>query len=257
MSKGRDKQALVGFCRARPGRLRPAAQSDTPALDMVHLAYVAPPVPPPEKAKLRSSTPMLVASASAPHRCRRLAAWAGVGLGMAASIALGIWIGQHGWHAAPGQPTLLVVQPAQLPAIPNHANALAAAPSPVSASVPLPEAAPRPSQTRTDVPGSKQPERRPADPLLGPPHRTSHRRAHTPSRVEAGKPTTPERSLREWENRYVRSSQDGQAPQAASNLEDQVGSRPPPYIGVFVTDADGVRTFRRFASPRDDASPTQ
>lgn len=206
------------------------------------------------------SRPMLSSLYDASPR-KRLAAVAGIGLGMAACVALTIWAGEGSKPVAlPSQQAMLVVEQ---PVVPKTAVAAAPEAKPVDADVPAP-AAPVAQPTPADVPmpEAQQPPATtqeadvPAVPLpAGPPSvlpssptnpvKTAGRKA-TPAQqrlTAARAPVFSAGSVTAWEDPYPPPSRDWRPfapPQAVSDPPDQ----PKSYIGTYATDANGTRAFR-------------
>ncbi len=228
--------------------------------------HETPPVPAPEQVEFEPSRPMLSSFSNTSHR-KRLAALAGIGLGVAACVALAVWT--HGSGAPPAMPSqqaaltveMPMVPAAPVPATPDTPPVSADAPAP---DVPLqppaasqepaaPEQPPAPEQPAAlQQPAAPQEASVPVAPLLAappsattssPPKNPVRKTASTQPRALAARaPTLNAGNVAAWEDPYPAPPRNWRPmpPQAVSDPPDQ----PKSYIGTYTTDSNGVRAFR-------------
>jgi hypothetical protein len=206
------------------------------------------------------SRPMLSSLYDASPR-KRLAAVAGIGLGMAACVALTIWAGEGSKPVTlPSQQAMLVVEP---PVVPETAVAAAPEVRPVDADIPAPAvSAAQPAPADVPMPEAQQPPATtqeadiPAVPLpAGPPLvlpsnpinpvKTAGRKAMpAQQRLTAARaPVFNTGSVTAWEDPYPPPPRDWRPlapPQAVADSPDQ----PKSFIGTYATNANGTRAFR-------------
>ena len=208
--------------------------------------------------------PALVVPAR-PARTRHGVAWAGIGLGMAASVLAGVWIGQH--SAAPLRPVMAghvpspLADPAPQPLlVPVPAPARtepSAAPAAGRATAAQPEAplpVPAPAKDATPL---EQAELQHAEALSMPPLPVPHeavrpaphpasinRRTTVLSRAAtAPRPAEPARSSSPVDP-YLRAPPGEWVHWTPYLSSYQAMERPHGYVGTYATDAYGMRTFR-------------
>ncbi len=224
--------------------------------------------PAPEPVEFEPGRPMLSSISNTSHR-KRLAALAGIGLGVAGCVALAVWThGGGGPAAMPSQQAALTVE---MPMVPAAAVPAAPETRPSPASIPAPDASPQPSAASPEpappqelaapqLPAAPQETKAapqeataPAAPLLAapppipaasPPKNPTRKLIPAPPRALAARtPTLNAGNVSAWEDPYPPPSRDWRPlppPQAMSEPPDQ----PKSYIGTYSTDANGVRAFR-------------
>jgi len=217
--------------------------------------------------------------ASLPDRSRRRIALAGIGLGMAAFVTLGIWIG---WPAAVSQQAVLVAQPLtapevsaaaavgtqpmaragsgntldttpaiseapylQLPAVTNGAPA--PAPPPGMAPAPIPKSLPGSvatgwAETRAALPVAKQGETRPNDLLPGSLQGAGRRSPGAQAQAATAASAIHARDSGEREHPYARPHDERPLPLPQADY--QATDHPQSYVGTYTTGVNGVRMFR-------------
>lgn len=196
--------------RAPEPRLPRAAEPPRPARPVEPLPFMeapAPPPPTPLPVPRMPRTPVVEPRAAVSSRApRRLGVpgWAAIGLGLAASLALGMWIGRNGMPFAP--PSVSSTEPAAPPrAAPqpaadarNRSTAgdapLAAAPMPV---LPVPPAVPPPPTQSVPAPAPRDEATLPVPSSLDPAAPPSGPGTATQGRAAAPTPRLTDRRFRD------------------------------------------------------------
>ena len=193
------------------------------------------------------SRPMLSSFAYASRRSR-VAALAGIGVGVAACIAAAIWTGTREEPVIPDQQMVLLVEP---PPVSDTAAAALPEVPPVPAAAPLPEVsvpeipvlqALRPPAPAQDASVPVAPAPSAAIPVPPNPPKVASRKLVMQRVMAARAAALGANSVAAWEDPYSPSSRDlrSMPPKGISDPPEQAKS----YIGTYTTDANGARVFR-------------